>query len=105
METTEEELPTPELALPSRSGLFKATAIAAAAAFLVLLLAVLPAEYDIDPTGFGAAIGLTRLSSATEESAAEPPSSGVGSRRASGRGRRPGARREGCRVQVQAWRG
>ncbi|MFV3131641.1 hypothetical protein [Niveispirillum sp. KHB5.9] len=43
---------------------------AVAAAALVLTLFVLPAEYGIDPTGAGGALGLTKLAGGTEK--AEP---------------------------------
>ena len=62
-ESTESQA-TPYLPLPSLAGLAKATVIAAVSAAVLLVLVVLPAEYGIDPTGFGAAIGLTRLSAA-----------------------------------------
>ncbi len=41
--------------------LLRGTVIAAIVAALVLTVAVLPAEYGIDPTGAGAALGLTKL--------------------------------------------
>ena len=47
--------------LPSLSQLGKATAAALAAAVLILVTTVLPAEFGIDPTGAGKALGLTRL--------------------------------------------
>jgi hypothetical protein len=50
-----------EAAPPSRGQLLRSIAIAAGAAGLVLLLVVLPAEYNIDPTGAGRALGLTRM--------------------------------------------
>jgi hypothetical protein len=51
-----------------------ATAAAALVAAMVLVVAVLPAEYGIDPTGVGRAIGLVALDgSADEEVAAETP--------------------------------
>jgi hypothetical protein len=62
-------LPDPS-SLPSTSRLLKATAAAAIAAGLVLVVAVLPAEYGIDPTGLGARLGLDVL--APKASAAEP---------------------------------
>lgn len=43
---------------PSPSGLAKATLGAGIAAAAILTLFVLPAEYNIDPTGAGAALGL-----------------------------------------------
>jgi len=47
--------------------LAKATGVALAIAVVLLVLVVLPAEYNIDITGFGKAIGLTRLSAPPEE--------------------------------------
>lgn len=41
--------------------LLRGTIIAAIVAVVVLTVAVLPAEYGIDPTGAGAAMGLTKL--------------------------------------------
>ena len=58
----------------SRRELAKGGAIAAAIASVVLTVAVLPAEYGIDPTGIGRALGLTALQSAAAEPApAAPP--------------------------------
>jgi hypothetical protein len=45
----------------SRRALFVATASALAAAIVILLLAVLPAEYGVDPTGLGNRLGFARL--------------------------------------------
>ncbi|MGQ0699977.1 MAG: hypothetical protein ACT4PZ_17250 [Panacagrimonas sp.] len=53
------------------SQLLRATAVAITAAAVLLVAAVLPAEYGIDPTGVGKAMGLTALSGHTE-TAAEP---------------------------------
>lgn len=39
--------------------------VAAVFAGLILVVAILPAEYDIDPTGFGKNFGLTKLANAT----------------------------------------
>ena len=39
--------------LPSSAQLLKSTAIAAASAIAILVTVVLPAEYNIDPTGVG----------------------------------------------------
>jgi len=47
--------------LPSRRSLLKATAAAVVVALLVLVLAILPAEYGIDPTGLGRKMGLGAL--------------------------------------------
>lgn len=51
---------------PSLGQLGKATAAALAAAGLILVTAVLPAEYGIDPTGAGAALGLARLNQSAQ---------------------------------------
>lgn len=56
---------TPVAASPRR--ILQASAIAAAIALVVLLVAVLPAEYGIDPLGTGKALGLTALASTGEE--------------------------------------
>jgi len=47
--------------LPSSAKLIKSTFIAIALAALILVTAVLPAEYGIDPTGVGNALGLTKM--------------------------------------------
>jgi len=47
-----------------------ATLIAAAVAAVILVVAVLPAEYGIDPLGTGKALGLMDLANATEKPAA-----------------------------------
>jgi hypothetical protein len=44
--------------LPSSRRLAKSVALAAMSAAVILILLVLPAEYEIDPTGFGQMIGL-----------------------------------------------
>ncbi|WP_018403057.1 hypothetical protein [Marinobacter gelidimuriae] len=62
--------------LPSTKSLIKATGVAALIGLLVLITAILPAEYGIDPTGLGQKMGLTMLSQAE---AAEPASPEAGS--------------------------
>ena len=47
--------------LPSSAQLFKSTIVAAVSAIVILVAVVLPAEYGIDPTGAGRAIGLTEM--------------------------------------------
>ena len=47
--------------LPSVRQLNKATAFAAATAAILLVTAILPAEYGIDPTGVGSALGLKAM--------------------------------------------
>lgn len=58
---------------PSTRRILQATAVAAAIAVFVLMVAVLPAEYGIDPLGTGKALGLTALAGTEEE--AEGPAS------------------------------
>ena len=47
--------------LPSSRQLLRSTAIALVAAVALLITTVLPAEYGIDPTGIGSALGLTQM--------------------------------------------
>ncbi len=46
---------------PEQHSLLKSCLLATVIAFLVLILFILPAEYNIDPTGFGSQLGLTQL--------------------------------------------
>ena len=61
--------------LPSAAKLIKSTFVAIALAALILVTAVLPAEYGIDPTGVGNVLGLTKMGeikvSLAQEAAAE----------------------------------
>ena len=61
--------------LPSTEKLVKSTIFASILAMVILVVAVLPAEYGIDPTGAGDALGLTRMGqikmSLAEEAVAE----------------------------------
>jgi hypothetical protein len=50
--------------LPTLRKLLKATSIAVVVAGAILVTTVLPAEYGVDPTGIGKAMGLTSLSAA-----------------------------------------
>ncbi len=50
-----------ETELPSSASLLKSTLIAFVVAAIILVTIVLPAEYAIDPTGIGSALGLTRM--------------------------------------------
>lgn len=63
---------TTTVSLPATSTgrLLRATGLAIAVAALVLVTAVLPAEYGIDPTGVGAKLGLDALGATAQ--AAEP---------------------------------
>ena len=47
--------------LPTSAQLIRSTAIAAASAVAILVTVVLPAEYNIDPTGIGGALGLAEM--------------------------------------------
>lgn len=58
-------------ALPTIPQLVKATLIALVMAMGILLTAVLPAEYGMDPTGIGQRLGLTALSGG--DARAQPP--------------------------------
>ncbi len=57
--------------LPSTAKLVKSTAIAAAAAAVILVTVVLPAEYGIDPTGIGRALQLTQMGEIKKQLAIE----------------------------------
>jgi hypothetical protein len=58
--------------LPSNASLIKATIAAASLGSVLLVTTVLPAEYGIDPTGLGKAMGLTQLNSSTKSSPPTP---------------------------------
>lgn len=47
--------------LPSTQRLLVSTAIALVTAGIILITAILPAEYGVDPTGIGKALGLTQM--------------------------------------------
>ena len=51
----------PDSELPSTEKLIKSTAVAALVATILLLVAILPAEYGIDPTGIGRILGLSKM--------------------------------------------
>lgn len=61
--------------LPSLKSLLIASAFAVLLAIVILILAVLPAEYGIDITGFGKKMGLTTLSIQTEATNYSPTTS------------------------------
>jgi hypothetical protein len=58
--------PTTTAEAPSKAAILKATAIAMAVAAVILLIAILPAEYGIDPLHTGRLLGLTGISKAAE---------------------------------------
>jgi hypothetical protein len=53
--------PKPDWQAPSGQRIAMSVGVAVVIAALVLVVAVLPAEYGIDPTGIGKALGLTEL--------------------------------------------
>ena len=63
--------PTPSNELPSSRQLARSTMIAAATAAVLLVTAVLPAEYGVDPTGIGRVLGLTAMGEIKMELAKE----------------------------------
>lgn len=62
--------------LPTLPQLGKATAVALAVAGAILVGAVLPAEYGIDPSGVGKALGLTQLNRGARPAADVAPAAG-----------------------------
>ena len=70
----EEKIVT-EYTLPSKGRLLRSTVIAMLIAAVILVTVILPAEYGIDPTGFGDLVGLKRMGeikvSLAEEAALE----------------------------------
>lgn len=59
--------------LPGTRQLLKATGLSIVVAALVLVTFVLPAEYDIDPTGLGQRLGLDALNAQPEAAEAPTP--------------------------------
>ena len=59
--------------LPSTKSLIKATVAAVVASAVILVSAILPAEYGIDPTGMGKALGLNVLNQANASEAEPTP--------------------------------
>lgn len=57
--------------LPSKRGLVRSTLIAAASAAVLLVTVVLPAEYGVDPTRIGGALGLTEMGQIKQQLAGE----------------------------------
>ncbi len=50
-----------DVELPPADHLLRSTLIAVAVAVAILVIAVLPAEYGVDPTGIGRTLGLTQM--------------------------------------------
>ena len=61
---------TGDVQSPSRRSILAATLVAATVAALILVVAVLPAEYGVDLLGAGKALGLTALSEAGQAAGA-----------------------------------
>ncbi|HVS15376.1 MAG TPA: hypothetical protein VMV46_15725 [Thermoanaerobaculia bacterium] len=59
--------------LPTRARLLATLAVSLVVAAVLLVTTVLPAEYGIDPTGVGRALGLDRLGSPSTAGAPAPP--------------------------------
>lgn len=57
--------------LPSTAQLLRSTVIAIVVAAVLLVTTILPAEYGIDPTGIGRALGLTQMGEIKKTLAAE----------------------------------
>ena len=57
--------------LPTAAALIKSTALAATVALALLITAVLPAEYGIDPTGIGRVLRLTEMGEIKQQLAAQ----------------------------------
>src|SRR3546814_5774846 len=67
------ELHAQSQVIPSTDRLLKATALAVAVATVILVTAVLPAEYGIDPTGIGTQLGLNVLGTPAEAAVPDVP--------------------------------
>ena len=68
----EEQIHAPTIGeLPTTRQLNRATLIAAGVAAIILVTAVLPGEYGIDPTGAGRILGLTEMGEAKRAAALE----------------------------------
>ncbi len=57
--------------LPSTKQLVRSTLIAIGVAAVILVTAVLPGEYGVDPTGIGRVLGLTQMGEVKQQLAAE----------------------------------
>src|SRR5688572_28119091 len=68
-----EENDLQRIAAPSRAKIASATIVALVVAAIVLVVAVLPAEYGVDPLGTGRALGLMELNEAEAGTLAAPP--------------------------------
>jgi len=77
--TTAIETTLPTSIRPAPAALAKATGGAVIAACAILTLFVLPAEYNIDPTGAGAALGLKGMVSGGSAKSGAAPVAGTGS--------------------------
>ena len=64
--------------LPTLRQLNRATLVSVLIAALLLVLVVLPAEYGVDPTGFGRVVGLTPMGEAKRAAAASSTATNTG---------------------------
>lgn len=67
---------TPDTSSHSGTRIVGATALALGVAVVVLLTTVLPAEYNLDPTGVGRWLGLTDLATAGQDEESGPTTGG-----------------------------
>jgi hypothetical protein len=63
--------------LPSSAKLLKSTIVAAVVAACLLVVAILPAEYGVDPTGVGKVLGLTNMGKIKTSLAREASAQGI----------------------------
>ena len=70
MNNNDKQLQQDAIPVHSIPTLIKAGLAASIIAVIVLVTAILPAEYNIDPTGIGKALGLTKIAQAAENSIA-----------------------------------
>ncbi|WP_144211501.1 hypothetical protein [Shewanella donghaensis] len=66
MNNNEQQLQQNAIPAHSISTLIKASIAACVIAAIVLVTTILPAEYNLDPTGIGKALGLTKIAQAAE---------------------------------------
>lgn len=66
--TVNKDINTIDIPVHSTATLAKASLVACVIAAIVLITAILPAEYNIDPTGIGQSMGLTQIAEAAEMS-------------------------------------
>jgi hypothetical protein len=76
------ETSVPPSELPSPRALRRATVVAALVGAVLLVTAVLPAEYNIDPTGLGRVLGLKEIGEIKQDGREEAAAAAADSARA-----------------------